>query len=118
MRKRAWAAIGALILGGLLVLVGSGNTPGQQRPKMPPDFAFDVGEGSPGKVTFSHDQHFAKVPKCTECHTRIFKMKRGTTGKLTMAEMNAGKQCGTCHDGKRSFSVTEGENCMKCHHPG
>jgi c(7)-type cytochrome triheme protein len=30
-----------------------------------------------------------------------------------MAEMEKGKSCGACHDGKTAFATTA--NCAKCH---
>jgi len=59
--------------------------------------------------------------KCTSCHVKVFKMKKGQTGPLTMAKMNAGEQCGACHtgkpsaEGKTTFAVTDKANCEKCH---
>lgn len=66
--------------------------------------------GGAGKVVFSGDVH-KKAGACNACHTKIFKMKKGST-KITMADMNAGKSCGTCHNGTKSFSAKE---CAKCH---
>jgi c(7)-type cytochrome triheme protein len=63
-------------------------------------------------VTFSHEAH-AKM-KCNECHTKIFKMKKGN---LKMNKEDHAKQtgCGVCHDGKKSFSQTAEADCAKCH---
>jgi c(7)-type cytochrome triheme protein len=96
-------------------------SPNAAQPKIPPDFTFPSGKDSPGVVTFSHEKHKAKVEKCTECHTKVFKMKKGTTGTLTMAKMKAGEQCGVCHDGKKQvggtvvFNSEDKANCEKCH---
>ena len=81
--------------------------------KGPADFDFD-GKGS-GKVVFSHEKHAAKSPKCTDCHTKVFKMAKGQRTALKMADMNTGQACGTCHDGKTAFSVKDQANCTKCH---
>ena len=94
--------------------------PAVAQPKVPADFGFDQGKDSPGKVTFSHEQHKTKVEKCNGCHTKVFKMKKGTTGTLSMAKMKAGEQCGACHSGKKTgdivvFSVDDKANCEKCH---
>ncbi len=91
------------------------------QPKVPADFSFEKGKDSPGPVTFSHKEHTEKGEKCNACHTKIFKMKKGGTGPLTMAKMQAGEQCGTCHNGKAGaagktvFSVSDKANCEKCH---
>jgi c(7)-type cytochrome triheme protein len=89
--------------------------------KVPADFTFERGKDSPGLVTFSHEQHKAKVDKCQACHVKVFKMKKGTSGPLTMEKMKAGELCGTCHDGKteiagtRVFTVAADTNCARCH---
>lgn len=66
-----------------------------------------------GDTTFKHSTHSADAGiQCTECHTAIFPMKAKET-KITMADMNAGKNCGTCHKaGGKAFAATE---CAKCH---
>ena len=69
-----------------------------------------------GKVTFSGKTHADKGLKCAECHSKpkLFEMKKGGD-KMTMAAMNEGKYCGTCHDGKKAFSVKAADGCVKCH---
>ena len=67
---------------------------------------------SMGKVTFKGDDHAGKGLKCNECHPKIFKMKQGST-VMKMADINAGKFCGECHNGKRAFKPAG--NCAKCH---
>jgi c(7)-type cytochrome triheme protein len=65
-----------------------------------------------GDASFSHDFHL-QAYKCADCHTRIFPYKSGTL-KATMADMEAGKYCGTCHNkDKDAFSVKD--DCAKCH---
>jgi c(7)-type cytochrome triheme protein len=66
-----------------------------------------------GKVTFDGKIHAEKGLKCGDCHTKIFQMKKGS--KITMAEMNAGKNCGTCHNGEKAFKSSDAANCAKCH---
>jgi c(7)-type cytochrome triheme protein len=100
-------------------LVFVGSSAGQV--KVPADFAFEKGKDSPGPVTFSHAKHKERAEKCTACHTKVFKMKKGTSGTLTMAEMKEGQFCGTCHNGKTemggkvAFSVDDKANCERCH---
>ena len=67
---------------------------------------------SMGKVVFKGDDHAGKGLKCNECHSKIFKMKKGSA-VMKMADINAGKFCGECHDGKRAFKSAG--NCAKCH---
>ena len=69
-------------------------------------------DSSMGKVVFKGDDHAGKGLKCNECHTKIFKMKKGST-KMKMADINAGKFCGECHNGKKAFKSAG--NCAKCH---
>lgn len=67
-------------------------------------------KASMGKVTFKGDDHAGKGLKCAECHTKIFPYKKT---EMKMAEINAGKYCGECHNGKRAFKPAG--NCAKCH---
>lgn len=69
---------------------------------------------SPGKVVFDGKTHADKGLKCNDCHTKIFPMKKGTT-RITMADLNAGKSCGACHNGERSFKASDPANCARCH---
>ncbi len=65
-----------------------------------------------GKVTFSGTNHAAMQIGCLDCHSKIFKMKKGST-EMTMADINAGKFCGKCHNGKKAFEPKD--NCDICH---
>jgi c(7)-type cytochrome triheme protein len=115
-----WIRAGVVVLAVSLALAVPGTPPSAQ-PKVPPDFSFEGAKDSPGPVTFSHKEHVEKAEKCTACHTKIFKMKKGTTGPLTMEKMKAGEQCGACHNGKTQmaskavFDVNDKANCEKCH---
>jgi c(7)-type cytochrome triheme protein len=79
------------------------------------DADFEFAGGSEGKVTYSHEKHLAKNLKCTECHTKIFKMTKGQRSAPKMADMENGQACGTCHNGQVAFSVKEKADCAKCH---
>lgn len=64
-------------------------------------------------VVYSHDLHVGKLGlKCKECHYAVFPMQVSER-KMTMAEMQNGQACGSCHNGKRAFDVKG--NCDKCH---
>jgi c(7)-type cytochrome triheme protein len=106
--KSGW--LGLVVVVAALALVAGPSLAGQVKP---PDAEFDGGGG--GKVVFSHDTHTSKAPKCTDCHTKIFKMTKGQRSNPTMKEMQEGKSCGTCHDGKQAFGVTAQDTCAKCH---
>ena len=64
-----------------------------------------------GNVKFSHTFHLGMY-KCGECHTGIYRPSSGNKA-VSMTEMEQGKSCGACHDGKSAFTVKE--NCDKCH---
>jgi len=108
---------------GLVVGFGIGLlafSPGSAQAKIPPDFTIEQGKDSPGPVTFSHQKHRAKVEKCTACHAKTFKMKRGQSGTITLAALQEGKFCGACHDGKTQVAGTVVfpiDACEKCHTP-
>jgi len=111
----------------LILALGTGfatallfHGPGLAQVKIPPDFTFEKAETSPGPVTFSHPKHKATVGKCTTCHLKTFKMKRGASGQITLAAKMEGKYCGACHDGKKKFGgkvVFPIDECDKCHTP-
>jgi len=64
-----------------------------------------------GEATFSHSTHIAKTGgACRSCHGKII---TGKAKSVSMAEMEKGKTCGACHNGKKAFSVTA--NCDRCH---
>lgn len=71
-------------------------------------------DSSKGKVTFDGKIHADKGLKCTDCHTKIFKMKKGSTA-MKMADLDAGKFCGECHNGTKAFKTSDNANCAKCH---
>jgi c(7)-type cytochrome triheme protein len=90
----------------VLVLVGSSLAVG-------PGKTVDFAGGSAGKVIFDGKTHADKGTKCTDCHAKIFPMKKGAT--ITMADMNADKYCGVCDNGEKAFKSSDPANCEKCH---
>ncbi len=71
--------------------------------------------GSAGKVVFSGDVHAKAGNKCADCHqSGLFKMKKGGD-VFTMKDMEAGKNCGACHNGTKAFGVKDPSTCAKCH---
>ena len=110
-----------LLIAGLIAGLLSPSV-GPAQPKLPDPFAFPPGKDSAGTVTFDHAKHReAGTDKCTVCHTKVFKFKKGDTGPLTMAKMKAGEQCGACHNGKTQvgtkvvFTTDDKANCERCH---
>ncbi len=77
----------------------------------PPGKTAEWDGGGIGKVTFDGKVHAAAGNKCNACHPKVFKMKKGANA-ITMKDINAGKFCGTCHNGEKAFSA---KNCAKCH---
>ena len=70
-------------------------------------------ETSEGPVVFSGKSHFKAGLRCKDCHDGIFQKKRGQA--MTMKEMDEGKYCGACHNGKKAFSTADKKNCGRCH---
>ena len=69
--------------------------------------------GKAGNVVFSHDAHVSKVGlNCKDCHSKLY-LDTKRHKKVTMKQMQQGKSCGSCHNGKEAFSV-KGQ-CSKCH---
>jgi len=63
-----------------------------------------------GATRFSHRKHLAANPDCNACHPALF--AAGHNKRATMAEMQQGKSCGACHNGKTAFSI---DKCASCH---
>ena len=74
----------------------------------PPDIVLSRTETMP-PVVFPHSSH-ALWLECRNCHPGIFTPKQGAN-KMSMADLNAGRFCGTCH-GKVSFPLSA---CERCH---
>lgn len=81
---------------------------------VPPGKTLEFEAKGTSKVIFDGKIHADKGNKCSACHPKIFQMKKGTA-KMTMADINAGKFCGECHNGKAAFKAGEAANCVKCH---
>lgn len=69
-------------------------------------------ESKTGKpVVFLHWSHRTKYT-CSVCHTDLgFPLKAGETD-IKQADIEAGKYCGACHNGKTAFGANE---CLRCH---
>jgi c(7)-type cytochrome triheme protein len=83
-------------------------------PRLPADRALPQSGDSPGVVTFSHADHVdATRPDCTVCHPRLFPILKGDSRPVIRhAEMEAGRQCGACHDGEHASGF---DDCTVCH---
>src|SRR5512138_770587 len=67
----------------------------------PPGKSVEYAGGGKGKVVFDGKAHADKGLKCPDCHPKTFAMKKDA--KMTMADMDQGKFCGTCHNGTKAF---------------
>ena len=122
----------ALLLGLGLFTVSTFSALGGALPRLPKDRPLPQGPDSPGVVTFRHATHVdAARPDCTTCHSSLFPILRRTSATSAAtaasaaptaqaasptrhAEMEAGKSCGRCHDGKAAHGLDE---CGTCHEP-
>jgi len=99
-----------------IFLIAPAALPGPPELRLPPDLVYDKAEGSPGPVVFRHATHFDLAEnRCTACHPRPFRMLRPER-LVTHAEMNAGRSCGLCHDGRKAAPVDD--ECGHCHASG
>jgi c(7)-type cytochrome triheme protein len=105
-----------IFLAAVVALLGAGGAAGRPGDlRLPPDLTYNAAPDSPGPVLFSHQTHVALADnKCLGCHPAPFRMLRPTR-KATHAEMEAGRLCGACHDGKNASGVQD--DCEHCHKP-
>jgi c(7)-type cytochrome triheme protein len=100
-----------------LTLLATTALAGGKLHRLPKDYPFPRGEGSPGAVTFSHASHVdEKKPACLACHPRVFRIteagKPADREPIQHARMEAGAACGACH-GKAAFGFETCDNCHK-----
>ena len=87
-------------------------------PNLPKEKTLPQRDGSPGVVTFPHDSHVdASRPDCTTCHPQLFSIVKRTDSSaapaaIRHADMEKGKSCGSCHDGKGAHGL---DDCGTCH---
>lgn len=71
---------------------------------------------SVGQVEFSHYTHM-EMPSvgknCPTCHNAVYHIVTKKNPAFTMADMEKGKACGACHNGRKAFSVKG--DCTTCH---
>jgi c(7)-type cytochrome triheme protein len=100
MRRRivSAACVALLFAGGAFAATGGGDIPIKNKG---------------GEVLFRHGLHVDDAGiACQACHPDPF-LSVKQHKKVTMKEMQQGKSCGACHDGKKAFSVKG--DCSKCH---
>jgi c(7)-type cytochrome triheme protein len=59
---------------------------------------------------FAHWVHRIRY-RCTTCHPALFEAQAGAN-TITMADLNARRACGACHDGRTAFGTLQ---CTRCH---
>jgi c(7)-type cytochrome triheme protein len=106
--------VSAAVLGFLSVLGVVAAAAGL--PRLPGDIVMATSEDSPGPVTFRHENHLdLDAPDCTGCHPRLFRIVRDDARPaepVTHEAMEAGRQCGACHDGENATGL---DDCAHCH---
>ena len=63
-------------------------------------------------AVFPHYVHRIQF-RCYVCHDAIFQMKAGADD-VDMDAIQAGRFCGTCHNGERAFQPSF-DTCPRCH---
>ncbi|HEY6866168.1 MAG TPA: c(7)-type cytochrome triheme domain-containing protein, partial [Candidatus Eisenbacteria bacterium] len=83
--------------------------------RLPADIMYRRAADSDTIVVFSHATHAAAAEnRCVTCHPQTFHLlSRGPAP--THADMNAGRSCGICHDGHKTFAVADSGACQMCH---
>ncbi len=121
LRLRVGSVGRAVLLGFVALLasasLGSGlRAQSQASPvlRLPADAVYERRVGPDSAVVFRHGTHVALLGRCTECHSGLFRILT-STDRITHAEMNAGRSCGACHDGRHAFGVGARESCAACH---
>lgn len=64
-------------------------------------------------VIFPHKNHTMWL-HCSNCHPRVFAMKKGANPAISMEQIFQGKYCGVCHE-RVAFPF---EDCFRCHSKG
>lgn len=65
-------------------------------------------------AVFSHRSHRLKYT-CSLCHTDLGFPMKAAVSDIKQADIEAGKSCGSCHNGKTAFGAFD---CEKCHSYG
>lgn len=117
--SRVLRALFPLLLLSLLAVAQAGprDKPPALTVRLPADITYDQAEDAPDVVVFSHELHVGFVDKCLACHPQPFRMLQPARRALH-SEMDAGRSCGSCHDGASAFATADGDACERCHAGG
>jgi c(7)-type cytochrome triheme protein len=105
----------AIIIAASLVLGFGAFSGAQEMPRLPGKISMARSPDSPGQVVFKHETHVDTAkPACTTCHPREFSILKSSAPKpkITHGDMDKGRYCGSCHDGKKAFAL---DDCAACH---
>jgi c(7)-type cytochrome triheme protein len=106
-----WTIVSILVLSLMLPMISSALTDAEKVGGGPITFT----PKNAGPVVFSHEKHVSeKGLKCSGCHYQIFQMAQGSF-KMDMSKITKGDFCGKCHNGQKSFDVSDKKNCIRCH---
>ncbi len=113
--RTTWTWMGRI---GVAVVLGAhaGAAAVQTLPNLPAALTIARSADSPGPVVFDHRTHVdSSRPACTPCHPREFRILRTDAGPRLVLHANfeKGRQCGSCHNGKKAFTVDD--DCTNCH---
>ena len=104
-----------LCVAAALLLCAGAAAGAQEMPRLPGPIKLTRTGDSPGQVVFAHSSHVdPAMPACTACHPREFRILRASPRRAPVmhAEMDTGRYCGACHDGKKAFAL---DDCAACH---
>ena len=88
---------------------------GSPQLKLPAAIVYERVVKPDSAVVFRHETHVAfENNRCTGCHPRPFLLLKPTK-RIAHNDMESGGSCGTCHDGKKAFGVTDPTACPVCH---
>ena len=106
------AFLPVLVAGGVQ---GGDGPPGSVTPRLPAPIRFDKSKDAPTPVSFRHETHTnPERLVCTGCHPAPYRMLKPER-LVSHQEMDAGRSCGSCHDGKKSFATSDTDKCDSCH---
>lgn len=104
----AWPVAGVVAL----FAAGPADEP---RVDLPADTVYASNPDSPAPVVFRHWTHVAlQGGRCDGCHVGLFRMLEPTR-RTSHEAMDAGRDCGACHDGTRAFATSDADACLSCH---
>ena len=117
--RPAWRSLGktVVLVASCLLLIGAAGASGApaKELRLPPDIVLNAAPDSPGAVVFRHATHVEFTGnKCLTCHPQPFSILHPKR-RFLHEEMNAGRSCGTCHDGKSATATTDASSCDSCH---